>query len=125
MVEKASEEVLKSLTDPLVIDVRDPDEVQAGKGGPPAVIPGSVNVPLNVDGAKQSDRPTTPDEFKAKLEAAGVKLPEDMAAAIITHCGSGGRGGKAAEIFRGWGYSNAHNGGGPSHIATSRGIPAE
>lgn len=32
----------EALKDPLVIDVRDPNEVAEGKGGPPAVIPGSA-----------------------------------------------------------------------------------
>ncbi|CAL1135749.1 unnamed protein product [Cladocopium goreaui] len=121
MVDKATAEVLKGLEDPLVIDVRDPNEVAEGKGGPPSVIPGSVNVPLNVDGKKQSDYPTSPEEFQAKLSAAGVTLPPKEKA-IITHCGTGGRGGKACEILRGLGYSNCHNGGGPAHIASARGI---
>eukprot|EP00971_Amphidinium_carterae_P329101 6461383-Amphidinium_carterae.2 len=68
MVDRADAEVLKGLTDPLVIDVRDPDEVKAGKGGPPSSIPGSTNVPLNINGQKQSDRQTTPEEFQAKLK---------------------------------------------------------
>ena len=50
----ADAEVLADLKDPLVIDVRDPAEVEAGKGGPPASVPGAVHVPLNVDGVKQS-----------------------------------------------------------------------
>ena len=32
----------QGLSDPLVIDVRDPNEVAEGKGGPPSAIPGSV-----------------------------------------------------------------------------------
>ena len=32
----------QGLSDPLVIDVRDPNEVAEGKGGPPNAIPGSV-----------------------------------------------------------------------------------
>ena len=35
---------------------------------------------------------------------------------IITHCGSGGRGGKAAEHLCDAGFE-AYNGGGPAHIA--------
>ena len=32
----------QALEEPLVIDVRDPNEVVEGKGGPPSAIPGSV-----------------------------------------------------------------------------------
>ena len=91
----ADAEVLADLKDPLVIDVRDPSEVASGKGGPPATIPGSVNVPLNIDGVKQSERPTTQDEFLDNIKKAIDALPKDRP--IITHCGSGGHGGKAAE----------------------------
>mmetsp|Transcript_32545 Transcript_32545/g.100724 ORF Transcript_32545/g.100724 Transcript_32545/m.100724 type:complete len:159 (+) Transcript_32545:355-831(+) len=113
----ADAEVLAELTSPVVLDVRDPAEVAAGKGGPPDRIPGSINVPLNIDGAKQSERPTTPDEFFKAIAAKGVVLPYD--AQIITHCGSGGRGGKAAKILRDAGY-DAYNGGGPANIAAAR-----
>ena len=51
-------------------------------------MPAEINVPLNVDGQKQSDHPTTPEEFQAKLAAAKVTLPEAKDAAIITHCGA-------------------------------------
>ena len=40
----------------------------------------------------------------------------------VVFSGTGGRGGKACEILRGLGYSNCHNGGGPAHIASARGI---
>ena len=36
--------VLAELVEPLIIDVRDPSEVEAGKGGPPSFIQGSINV---------------------------------------------------------------------------------
>ena len=112
----ADAEVLADLKDPLVIDVRDPSEVASGKGGPPAKIPGAVNVPLNIDGVKQSERPTTQDEFLAKISDA-IALSKDRP--IITHCGSGGRGGKAAEHLCDAGFE-AYNGGGPAHIAAAR-----
>eukprot|EP00427_Karlodinium_veneficum_P041286 CAMPEP_0169262120 /NCGR_PEP_ID=MMETSP1016-20121227/43513_1 /TAXON_ID=342587 /ORGANISM="Karlodinium micrum, Strain CCMP2283" /LENGTH=125 /DNA_ID=CAMNT_0009344575 /DNA_START=23 /DNA_END=400 /DNA_ORIENTATION=+ len=108
---------LKDLVDPLIIDARDPNEVEGCKGGP--AIDGSVNVPFNIDGAKQSDRPTTVEEFKAKLEAANA-LPEDKTKAIITHCGSGGRGGKSCTCLRELGYTNVHNGGSPDNIRSAR-----
>jgi rhodanese-related sulfurtransferase len=96
-------------------------------------------VPLNMDGVAQSARLTTPDEFALKLiEApvptcsllrlisanlqAGVLLPEDKHAAIITHCGSGGRGGRAAAALRWLGHTNIHNGGGPRAIAEALGL---
>ena len=44
-------------------------------------------------------------------------LPKDRP--IITHCGSGGRGGKAAEHLCDAGFE-AYNGGGPAHIAAAR-----
>ena len=110
-------DVLADLKDPLVIDVRDPSEVASGKGGPPAIIPGSVNVPLNIDGVKQSERPTTQGEFLDNIKKAIDALPKDRP--IITHCGSGGRGGKAAQHLRDAGY-DAYNGGGPAHIASAR-----
>jgi len=113
----ADADVLADLKDPLVIDVRDPSEVASGKGGPPATIPGSVNVPLNIDGVKQSERPTTQDEFLDNIKKAIDALPKDRP--IITHCGSGGRGGKAAQHLRDAGY-DAYNGGGPAHIASAR-----
>lgn len=101
---------------PLIIDVRDPEEVSAGKGGPPNFIEGSINVPLNHEGVPQKIRHTTLDEFLAKLEASGANLPSDKTKHIVTHCGSGGRGGKAAEFLRQAGYVNTYNGGCPAHI---------
>ena len=72
----ADAEVLAGLDDPVILDVRDPDEVAAGKGGPPAAVPGAVHVPLNLDGMKQSERPTTQEEFLAAVAAAGLALPQ-------------------------------------------------
>ena len=112
----ADAEVLAGLNDPVILDVRDPDEVAAGKGGPPAAVPGAVPVPLNVDGVKQSERPTTQEEFLAAVAAAGLALPRDRP--VVTHCGSGGRGGKAAGLLRDAGY-DAYNGGGPAHVASA------
>lgn len=112
-VEYALPEELRELASPLIIDVRDLIEVEGKLGGEP--LPGSVNVPLNMDGVKQSERATTLDEFRAKLDAAGC-LPEDKATGIITHCKGGGRGFKSAVFLREMGYTNVHNGGGPSEI---------
>ena len=112
----ADAEVLADLKNPVILDVRDPSEVESGKGGPPGKIPGAVNVPLNMDGVKQSERPTTQEEFLAAVAAAGLALPRDRP--VVTHCGSGGRGGKAAGLLRDAGY-DAYNGGGPAHVASA------
>jgi len=84
------------------------------KGG--LAVEGSVHVPLNVDGQPQSTHETTIPEFSKKLQEAGVVLPADGDAPIITHCTAGdtpyvGRGARAAALLRGMGYANAHNGG--------------
>lgn len=97
---------------PLILDVRDPEEVIKGKGGPPSSLSGSISVPLNHDGIGQRERLTTLDEFLAKLRDVGVTLPSNKQAVIITHCGTGGRGGKAAALLQHAGYMNVHNGGG-------------
>ncbi len=104
----ADAEVLAGLSDPVIIDVRDRAEVAAG--------PGAVHVPLNVNGVKQSERPTTQEEFLAAVAAAGLALSKDRP--VVTHCGSGGRGGKAAQHLRDAGY-DAYNGGGPAHVASA------
>lgn len=111
--------ILGALRNPIILDVRDPNEVAAGKGGPPSVIVGSVNVPLNQNGRPQSEHQTTLSEFQLKIAAAGVKLPLDKLHPIVTHCGSGGRGGRARDILKELGYKNVFNGGGPAHIASA------
>ena len=100
----------------LVIDVRDDAELE--KEGA-VVIEGSVHVPLNKDGRKQSDDPTTMDEFAAKCTAAGA-LPDDKNAPIITHCGRGGRGQKAKVLLTEMGYTQVINGGNAEYIAAVR-----
>mmetsp|Transcript_73056 Transcript_73056/g.138103 ORF Transcript_73056/g.138103 Transcript_73056/m.138103 type:complete len:127 (+) Transcript_73056:56-436(+) len=110
--------VLKGLSDPLVIDARDTSEITGKKGG--EAITGSINVPFNMDGIKQSERPTTLDEYKTKLESSGC-LPTDKTKAIITHCGAGGRGGKSTTVLKELGYENVHNGGSPDNIRAARG----
>ncbi|KAA8498875.1 hypothetical protein FVE85_6460 [Porphyridium purpureum] len=121
MADKAVVEasVLAALKSPVVLDVRDPNEVAQGKGGPPDSVPGAVHVPLNMEGVPQSERATTPDEFVEKLKSAGVTL--DKNTVYVTHCGAGGRGGKAAAILKELGYE-AYNGGGPKHVAESLGL---
>ncbi|CAK0834822.1 unnamed protein product [Prorocentrum cordatum] len=87
----AEAEALRALRDPIIIDARDQDE----------------------------EHPTTTEEYQKKLLDAGV-LPDDKGAAIITHCGNGGRGGRAAAVLRELGYPNAHNGGSPDNIRKAR-----
>lgn len=114
----SSVDELKKLPKPwFVVDLRDVNEIEAGKGGPSFKIDGSVNLPLNVDGVKQSERMTTLDEFRDKLAASGIALPDDKSASIVTHCGHGGRGGRGAAYFKLLGYENTLNGGGPANIA--------
>lgn len=55
-------------------------------------------------------------QYITKLREAEV-LPEDLTAAIVTHCGSGGRGGKAQAVLQERGYTNVLNGGSPQAIA--------
>eukprot|EP00929_Paragymnodinium_shiwhaense_P062558 TRINITY_DN31229_c0_g1_i1.p1 TRINITY_DN31229_c0_g1~~TRINITY_DN31229_c0_g1_i1.p1 ORF type:complete len:231 (-),score=45.58 TRINITY_DN31229_c0_g1_i1:83-775(-) len=78
---------LRGLQAPLVIDVRSDKEVAAEKGG--RAVTNSVHIPLNVDNQPQSVHETTAEEFKKKLQAAGVQLPADKDAAFITHCTAG------------------------------------
>ena len=116
--EKASIEELSSLRGPiLIIDVRDPSEVERAKGG--VAIENSWNVPLNDEGVPQRDRPTTLNEFLLKLDKHGVALPKDKSFPIITHCGSGGRGGKSAILLEKAGYTNVYNGGNANHIKSA------
>lgn len=118
--EKAAEDLLANLLNPVIIDARDPAEVEGKKGG--EALEGCIHVPLNMDGMKQSERPTTKEEFLEKLTAAEA-LPKDQSQAIITHCGNGGRGGKAAALLRELGYWNAHNGGSPDRVREARRKP--
>ena len=120
-VDRAAPDVLAALQTPLIIDVRDPDEIATGKGGPPVLVVGSTNVPLNVNGQKQSAHATTPLEFMEKLDAAGVTLSATRP--IIVHCRNPpcGCGGIAAAILRKAGY-DAYYGGGPGHIAKACGV---
>lgn len=94
----------------IVIDVRDPNEIEAKKGG--VAISTAIHVPVNMDGKAQSERKTTLEEYKAKLEAAGV-IPTDRP--LIAHCTGGGRGSQATKFLKELGYE-AYNGGGPTAV---------
>lgn len=47
-------------------------KVAKGKGGPPAVVPDSINVPLNHNGVGQKERPTTAEDFQVIRELGSV-----------------------------------------------------
>ena len=53
-----------------------------------------------------------------------MTLPTDKAAAVVTHCGSGGRGGKAAGLLAAMGCTNVWNGGGPATVAMAMALGA-
>ena len=108
--------LLREPVQPLLVDVRDVEEVARGKGGPPSAIDNAVHVPLNIDGRPQRERETTVTEFLNKLDVAGVALPSDKTTPIVTFCGSGGRGGRAQRLLKEAGFVNVFNGKGPAHL---------
>ena len=107
---------LTELKEPLIIDVRDDNEKENNKGG--AAIPGSVHVPINIDGQPQSVHETSKEEFAAKLKDCNVDLDAYKDNGFITHCGKGGRGGRAAFLLKEMGYK-AFNGGSPDNIRSA------
>lgn len=81
----------KRSKDQVIIDVREPYEVELGK------IPGSINIPLK----SAPDALAMPaDAFEAKF---GFKKP-DPEKEVIFYCRSGGRSTAAAEIAKQQGY---------------------
>lgn len=119
----ADPEVLKSLKDPIIVDVRSEKEVAADKGGKP--IEGSYHVPLNVNHDPQSVHRTTAQEFYKKLKDAGVPV-DDKKQGYIAHCTKGNtdyvaRGNRAAALLRDLGFVNAQNGGSADEIRASMG----
>jgi len=117
-------ETLRSLGSPVIVDVRSSRELEAMKGG--AAVSGSVHVPLNVDNTPQSAHETTAEEFRKKLERAGILPAASKSTAFITHCTADtdkylGRGARAAALLRDLGYPNAHNGGTADMIREARG----
>eukprot|EP00966_Prymnesium_polylepis_P252793 5843525-Prymnesium_polylepis.1 len=95
------------------LDVRDPNEVEAKKGGTAAV--GAVHVPVNVDGQTQKEHKTTPEEYKKKLADAGVDV-ETPSAAFIVHCTGGGRADTTVGLLKELGFASVLNGGGPDDV---------
>lgn len=98
----------------VVLDVRDPNEVAANKGG--EAIATAINVPINMNGEAQSKRSTTLEEFRAKLLAKGLleSGPEESKI-FIAHCTGGGRAAKAVKLLKELGME-AYNGGGPTDV---------
>ena len=88
-----------------VLDVRDPNEVVAARGGTAAT--GALHVPINVGGEAQSAHPTSVYEFKAALDASGIPSTPQT---FIVHCTGGGRAEKAVKLLSTLGHT-AYNGG--------------
>ncbi len=77
--------------EPLVVDVRTPEECATG------MYPGAINIPL--------------DQVEDRLDEFG---PKDRQ--ITLYCASGGRSSYAQQILASVGYTNLENGGGISHM---------
>ena len=117
-------EVIKSLVDPIIIDVRSEKEVAEEKGG--KAIDGSYHVPLNVNNEPQSVHVTTAQEFYTKLTEAGIDINSlsKTDTNFIVHCTKGnteyaGRCNRGAALLRDLGYVNAHNGGSADEIRSA------
>jgi len=114
-------EVIKSLVNPIIIDVRSEKEVAEERGG--KAIDGSYHVPLNMNNEPQSVHVTTAQEFHAKLNEAGIDMNSlsKTDTNFIVHCTKGnteytGRCNRGAALLRDLGYFNAHNGGSADEI---------
>ena len=83
-----------------VMDVRDPSEVEAQKGGRAAK--GAKYVPINVGGVPQAEHSTTVEEFSAALLAAGISSKPRV---FVVHCTGGGRAEKAVELLTALGHT--------------------
>lgn len=83
--------VVEKSIDPLVVDVRTPEEFSNG------AYPGAINIPL--------------DEIEDRVEEFG-----DLNRSITLYCASGGRSSYAQQILASLGYTNLENGGGISHM---------
>ncbi|KAM9375990.1 thiosulfate:glutathione sulfurtransferase-like [Pholidichthys leucotaenia] len=81
----------------ILIDVRSPQEVAGGH------IPGSVNIPVD---KIQSALQMTPDEFRATY---GIDKEQLNGPNLVFHCQMGMRGGRATDIAKNLGYTNARN----------------
>ena len=119
IVSLATAEEMSALDAPIVIDARSVIERAECVSGAP--IEGSHSVPFNIPTDDDSEPiPRTPAQYQAALEASGC-LPADKAAAIITHCGGGGRGAKSQKVLLDMGFTNVHNGGSADAIRAAIG----
>jgi rhodanese-related sulfurtransferase len=92
---KSNEQPKAEPTEPLVIDVRTPQEFRGG------AYPGAVNIPL--------------DELPAHFTKLGSKQRE-----IIVYCASGARSSYAERMMKQAGFSNVRNGGGIMQMMSPR-----
>ena len=120
-------ELARGPTPCVVLDVRSERERAAAVGGQP--LPEAVHVPLNVDGQPQSTHETLADEFRAKLDAAGVCLAKlDATRVFVAHCAhpgvERGRGARAAALLRALGFPLAFNGGHADNVRAALLVPS-
>ena len=94
-----------------VLDVRDQNEIDAGKGG--KCVSNAVRVPMNMNGESQETHQTSIEEYAAALTAAGVDL--NNPSTFVVHCTGGGRANKACEFLEKLGFT-ALNGGSPAVV---------
>lgn len=87
MARQNAKTIVNQSNDPLIIDVRTPQEFKGG------AFPGAINIPL--------------DELPNHIDKLGNKLRD-----ITVYCASGGRSAYAQRILHQAGYSNVKNGGG-------------
>jgi len=80
-VEPAAAQQLVESAKPVILDMREPNEIATR-------IPGSVNIPIR------------------QLTRQLAQLPENRAAPILTYCKVGYRGGMAVTLLRMLGYTN-------------------
>lgn len=88
-------------TAPVILDVRSPEEYEAGH------IPGAVNVPH--------------DQLAAQLES--LDLPKSSE--VVLHCERGGRAREAEEVLNEAGYSHVRDLSGHMQVWRAKGLPVE
>jgi len=86
---------------PLILDVRTPEEFQAGH------IPGAVNIPH--------------DQLASRLS----ELPISKSDEVVVHCEKGGRAAKAEAVLEGAGYTKVEDLQGHMHEWRDSGLPMQ